>query len=168
MDLPGSGAVVIEVCTLTVAETLPPEPRLFMKVGKSLVVSAITTVLSLTVLGVLTFTEIVPAMWANVIATVVGIGPSYALNRRWVWRRNGRSSLRNEVAPFWSMCLFALVASTWTVAAAARWAQAMGLDDVARTGVVLSVNVVTFAVLWLLQFLLLDRVLFASTPESQP
>lgn len=146
--------------------TMPPAPALITKVSKSLLVSVITTALSLTVLGALTFAEVVPAAWANVIATVAGIGPSYALNRRWVWRRGGRSSLRAEVVPFWSMCLFALLASTWTVAAAARWAQDAGLDDVTRTAAVLSVNIATFAVLWLLQFLLLDRVLFAQTTES--
>ena len=156
---------------MTVVQAAPapdvqqPTIRLSTKITKSLAVSVMTTALSLSVLGILTFLEIVPAAWANVIATIAGIGPSYALNRRWVWRRSGRSSLTNEVAPFWSLCLFALVASTWTVALAARWAHSEGFGDVTRTGIVLLTNLVTFAVLWVLQFLILDRLLFPSRSE---
>lgn len=130
------------------------------KVGSSLSVSAITSALSLALLGALTFSDSVPAGAANVIATIAGIGPSYTLNRRWVWRRRGRSSIRREIGPFWTMCLLALVASTLTVSAAGGWANANDLGDAQRTAVVLAVSVTTFAGLWILQFLVLDRVLF--------
>ena len=140
--------------------------RTVRKVGSSLSVSAITSVLSLAVLGALTFSDAVPAGAANVIATIAGIGPSYTLNRRWVWRRTGRSSIRREIGPFWTMCLLALVASTLTVAVAGGWANANGFGDAQRTAVVLAVNVATFAGLWILQFLVLDRVLFRQPPSE--
>ena len=136
------------------------------KISKSLAVSVVTTVLSLSILAVLAFTGVVPAAWANVIATVAGIGPSYALNRRWVWRRTGPSSVGREVIPFWSMSLLALAVSTWTVATGARWADAHTLSDAARTAVVLIVNLLTFASLWMLQFTILDRVLFHPRTET--
>jgi hypothetical protein len=64
------------------------------------------------------------------------------------------------------LCLFALVASTWTVTVAARWADSEGFGDLTRTGIVLSTNLVTFGALWVLQFLILDRLLFPSRSES--
>lgn len=141
---------------------MPPVVR---RIGGSLVVSLVTSALSLTVLGALTFADVVPAGVANVIATMAGIGPSYALNRRWVWRRAGRSSLRFEVGPFWMMCLLALVASTITVSAAAEWAASRELSNGIRTASLLAVNVVTFGLLWIVQFIALDRFLFHPEPK---
>ena len=64
-------------------------------------VSIIATVTSMTVLGVLVTLTTMPAGWANVVATAVGTVPSFELNRRWVWGRTGKRSLRGEVGPFW-------------------------------------------------------------------
>ena len=55
----------------------------------------------MTVLGVLVTATAMPAGLANVIATAVGTVPSFELNRRWVWRKTGKRSLRGEVGPFW-------------------------------------------------------------------
>ena len=41
----------------------------------------------------------------GVIATTVGMIPSFELNRRWVWRKNGRRSLTTELAPFAALSL---------------------------------------------------------------
>ena len=49
-----------------------------------------------------------PVALALGLATVAGIGPSYVLNRRWVWRRRGAHDLRREVLPFWTMSLAAI------------------------------------------------------------
>ena len=131
-------------------------------------VSVLTTTLSTTILSGLTYTNVTSAAHANVIATVAGIGPSYVLNRRWVWRRTGRSDIAREVVPFWAMCLSALVASTWAVSRGAGWATTHGLGPAARTAVVLAANLATFGSLWVAQFLLLDRVLFRSTLTVAP
>ncbi|WP_040494801.1 GtrA family protein [Ilumatobacter nonamiensis] len=143
-------------------------PTALQKVSKSLLVSLATSALSLSVLGVLTFTDSVTAGVANVIATISGIGPSYALNRRWVWRREGRSSIRREIGPFWAMGLLALVASTLTVSSAAGWAEARGVSDATRTTLVLAVNIVTFGGLWIVQYLVLDRYLFRPARHREP
>jgi putative flippase GtrA len=127
-------------------------------------VSVTTTILSLAVLGTLLVSRLVPAGWANAVATMAGIGPSYWLNRRWVWRRSGAHDLGREVLPFWAMSLTALVLSTVAVSGAARWADHAQLGPDLRTAVVLGTNVTVFAGLWIAQFLLLDRVLFRSRP----
>ena len=137
-----------------------PDRRRLRQVVRYAGVSVVATVTSLTVLAVLVSTNAVPAGWANVIATLAGITPSFVLNRRWVWGLRGRTSLAAEVVPFVAMSLTALVLSTAAVSWVARVADAEGAGSPARTVAVLAANVTVFGSLWVLQFLLLDRVLF--------
>jgi putative flippase GtrA len=123
-------------------------------------VSAIATTTSLAVLGSLVLTRAVTAGWANVIATAVGTVPSFELNRRWVWNKHGRRSVLAEIVPFTVLSFTGLALSTWAVHAAAAWADAAGLSDLARTVAVEAANVAAFGSLWVIQFVVLDRVLF--------
>jgi putative flippase GtrA len=129
-------------------------------------VSIIATVTSMTVLGVLVTRTAVPAGFANVIATAVGTVPSFELNRRWVWRRTGRRSMRGEVGPFWALSFAGLALSTLTVSLAAAWAAHAGVTGTARTFVIETANVAAFGSLWIAQFLILDRILFRSRIEA--
>jgi putative flippase GtrA len=141
----------------------PPQHRVVSPIGRvirSLAVSGVTTVLSLSILAVLIRFDLTSPAVANVISTVAGIGPSFALNRRWAWRGQGRGHVTREIAPFWAYSLLSLVLSTIAVAGAAAWADSMGASAEMRTFVVLAANVATFGTLWIGQFLLLDRVLF--------
>jgi putative flippase GtrA len=125
-------------------------------------VSIIATVTSMTVLGVLVTATAVPAGIANVIATAVGTVPSFELNRRWVWRKTGKRSLRAEVGPFWVLSFAGLALSTLTVSLAAAWAAHAGVTGTTRTVVIEVANVAAFGSLWIAQFLILDRILFRS------
>ncbi|MET0458356.1 MAG: GtrA family protein [Ilumatobacteraceae bacterium] len=129
------------------------------RIVRSLSVSVMTTALSLSILAVLTRADVTSPATANVVATVAGIGPSFALNRRWAWRRTGKSHVRREIIPFWGYALASLVVSTLAVAIAAAWADGQGLSPTTSTLVVLAANIGSFAVLWCGQFLLLDRLL---------
>jgi len=144
--------------------------RLVLRLGASMIVSGVTTTWSLTILAVLTATSTTGAATGNVIATLAGIPWSYWLNRRFVWGRRHRSDVRREVLPFVAMCLVALLCSTVVVGWADHAAVAIGLERAARTVVVMLTNLGTFGGLWIVQFLLLDRVLFRmpSTPEDAP
>ncbi len=130
------------------------------KVALCLSVSVFTSVVSLVVLGTLAGALGVAAWLANVVATAVGTVPSYLLNRRWVWQRQGSGDPWREVAPFWLLSFTGLVASTIGVALADRVARAAGLSGGVRTLTLLVANVGSFGLLWVGQFLLLDRVLF--------
>jgi putative flippase GtrA len=130
------------------------------RIVRSLCVSGVTTVLSLSILAVLIRFDLTTPARANVISVVAGIGPSFALNRRWVWKATGRGHLRREVTPFWAYSLLSLVLSTIAVAHAAAWADSVAASPEQRTIVVLAANVLTFGALWTGQFLLLDKVLF--------
>jgi putative flippase GtrA len=123
-------------------------------------VSVIATATSLTVLGVLVSTTSIPAGVANVIATAVGTVPSFELNRRWVWQRTGRRSVRAELVPFWILSFTGLALSTLTVSLAASWADASGLQGLARTALIEVANIAAWGSLWVAQFVILDRFLF--------
>jgi len=134
---------------------------LVRKLARYATVSVISTSVSLTILGVLVATSAVTAGWANVIATAVGTIPSFELNRRWVWGRTGRRSALAEVTPFCALSFVGLGLSTLAVSSAAGWAASAGLGTAARTVVAQGANVATFGTLWVVQYVLLDRVLFA-------
>jgi len=131
-------------------------------------VSLVATATSLTVLGVLVSTTAIPAGLANVIATAVGTFPSFELNRRWVWRRTGRRSMKAELVPFWMLSFTGLALSTLTVTLAATWADSVGLDGFTRTAVIELANVAAWGSLWVAQFVILDRFLFRNHATSAP
>jgi putative flippase GtrA len=131
-------------------------------------VSVIATTVSMSVLGTLVFTRTVSAGWANVIATCVATVPSFELNRLWVWRRSGSRSVGAEVVPFALLSLCGLGLSTLAVHVAAGWADDSHLSGSMRTLTVEAANLSAFGSLWVVQFVLLDRVLFrAPVPASK-
>jgi putative flippase GtrA len=128
-------------------------------------VSVVSTVTSMTVLGLLVATRALTPGWANLVATAVGTVPSFELNRRWVWGRTGRRSLSGEVGPFAALSFAGLALSTLAVSVAGHLAA--GLDTAPRTIAVEAASVAAFGSLWLLQFVVLDRLLFA-TRRAEP
>jgi putative flippase GtrA len=145
-----------------------PAPKarraLVQRMSRCLVVSVGTTLLSAAVLVALALGAGVPAGSANVIAVCCGIAPSYLANRHWVWGRSGRGDLVREIAPFWLMSIAGLVASTIAVSvvasAVAHWSTS------ARAIALPLANLSVFGALWLLQFALLDQVLFKVVPKE--
>ncbi|HZQ57423.1 MAG TPA: GtrA family protein [Acidimicrobiales bacterium] len=139
---------------------------LVRKLARYTFVSAISTTVSLAVLGALVATAAVTPGWANVIATGIGTVPSFELNRRWVWRHRGRRLLVAQVLPFCALSLLGLVLSTVAVHAATAWAASAGAAATTRALVAQAANVGTFGALWAVQFVVLDRVLFARRPPA--
>jgi putative flippase GtrA len=123
-------------------------------------VSIIATVLSLTILGVLVTTRAMSPGWANVVATAAGVVPSFELNRRWVWGKRGRRSIRREIGPFVSLTAVGLALSTLTVTMTAWWATQWALSGTRRTLAIELANLAAFGSVWLVQYVILDRLLF--------
>jgi putative flippase GtrA len=143
--------------------------RLLRKLVRYATVSAISTSISMTILGVLVATRATTAGWANVVATGVGTIPSFELNRRWVWGKAGSRSLAAEIGPFCLLSFAALGLSTVAVSAAAGWAATSGLGPTARTVAAEAASVATFGSLWIVQYLLLDRLVFrAGSRGAEP
>jgi putative flippase GtrA len=137
---------------------------LFAKLLRYASVSVATTALSLSVLSVLVAVVHVEAVRANIIATICGIGPSYYLNRRWVWK-HPESRFARHVVPFWAMSLSGLLLSSISVHVADRLAQRLPADI--RTLAILAANVTAFGTLWIIQFVINDRVLFKKTTSPE-
>jgi putative flippase GtrA len=131
-------------------------------------VSLVATTCSLTTLGVLAGTRTLPAAWANVVATAIGTVPSFELNRRWVWAKKGKRSTSREVVPFVALSFAGLALSTLAVHFTAAWADRAALTTVMRTLFIEGANVGAFGSLWILQFVMLDRLLFRAVTRHEP
>jgi putative flippase GtrA len=123
-------------------------------------VSAVSTTVSLTVLGVLVAGRVMAPGWANLVASAAGTVPSFELNRRWVWNKTGRRSVVTEIVPFCALAFVGLGLSTVAVALAGHWADHAAVDTATRTLAVEGASVAAFGLVWTGQFVLLDRVLF--------
>ena len=130
-------------------------------------VSIITTVISFTIIVVATAVFGIVAAVANVIATSIATIPSYSLNRRWTWGRRDRSDPWREVLPFWVLAFCGLGLSTLTVGIVDAWASHLHLTPIVHTTAILAGNLGGFGMLWILQFVLLDKVLFAAEPTRR-
>lgn len=125
-------------------------------------VSAISTTISLIILGVLVGLASFPAIWANVIATSIATVPSFELNRRWVWAQDGQRSLLRQAAPYFLLSFAGLVISTFAVHLASGATSAS--TRLVHTAAVEMANVGAYGALWVIQFVLCDRILFRSPP----
>ncbi len=125
-------------------------------------VSVITTIISLTTLAVAAAGLGVAAWMANILATTVATVPSYHLNRRWTWGKRDSSDFWREVTPFWVLSFAGLVLSTIAVALTDSWTRGAHLGSpMVHTVLLLAAHLSGFALLWVAQFILLERVLFA-------
>ncbi len=125
-----------------------------------MLVSVGTTALSATVLAVLVVGLGWAAGVASVVANVCGIGPSYWFNRRFAWRRRGAGDLRREALPFWTLSLAGMALSAVAVSVAAGLTGS--LPPEVRAAALPLANASAFAVLWVVQFVVLDRWVFRS------
>ena len=101
----------------------------------------------------------VPAGLANVIAVVCGIGPSYRRQPPLgVATRTAAATVAREVVPFWTLSLAGLALSTVAVACVGAVSQ-RGRPRRARSRC-RSPTLAVFGALWLVQFVILDRVIF--------
>ncbi|HEY2429094.1 MAG TPA: GtrA family protein [Acidimicrobiales bacterium] len=146
--------------------------RIFARAGRHLAqllrysaVSAISTSVSLTILGILVGTRSVTAGWANVIATAVATVPSFELNRRWVWARKGPRSIHKEAVPYFALTFTGLGFSTLLVSLAAGAASAHHASNAVRTVAAMGGNVVGFGTVWVAQYVILDKILFRHRPH---
>jgi putative flippase GtrA len=120
------------------------------------VISAVTSLVLLTIVfGVLRlWSEVVSTLFANVMAGI----PSYFLNRQWVWGKSGRSHIWREIVPFWVMSITGIGFALYAASLAQAFANAHHLQHLARTVLVIGANVAAFSILWLLKFLILNRL----------
>jgi putative flippase GtrA len=138
-----------------------------VKVVRYTMVSVISALVSLVIL---TITFGVLRLWDEVVCTLVanilaGI-PSYYLNRQWVWKKSGRSHFWRELFPFWVMSISGIGFALYAASLAHNFAVEHQLQHLSRTILVVGANVAAFAILWLLKFVILNR-LFAELADHE-
>jgi putative flippase GtrA len=122
-------------------------------------VSGATVVLSFSVIALLYGTRLIPdAVWATGVGNLVAALPAYQLNRRWAWRKSGRSHVRREILPFWVFSALGIVASIGGASIVRHTISSHHWSHLLNTGLVSMSNVASFAVLWVLKLALLNRL----------
>ena len=144
--------------------TAPPRShivKLFRYSALSVLFTALTLVGLAVLVGVLNF----PAGWSNfgIVAACIPLG--FELNRRWVWSAPGGKWWKTpEVIPFGAFSLLGLALSTFAVheagLAVAHWTRS------GRAAAVEGASLASFGALWVIQYLVLDRVLFRVRPTA--
>ncbi|CAA9231683.1 MAG: hypothetical protein AVDCRST_MAG76-1346 [uncultured Acidimicrobiales bacterium] len=97
---------------------------------------------------------------SSVVACACGTVPSYALNRRWTWRKSGPSHLWREIVPFWVMSFIGLVFSTLCVYGAEHWAEGRDLGKTETAFLLNFASLAAFGLLWVGKFLIINHLLF--------
>lgn len=129
-------------------------------------VSVVSTAVSFAVLGITygllqLWSEVPDTLFANLVATV----PSYYLNRNWAWGKSGRSHLWREVVPFWTMSVAGILLSILTSSEAKHLSDVHHLHHFGRTVLVLGANLGAFGILWVVKFLIFNRLFHVNEEE---
>jgi putative flippase GtrA len=145
-----------------IAAVRTPEGR---KVFRYAVVSLISFIIGLTVLGVCKGVIQWSAFSSNIAATAVATGPAYELNRRWAWGKSGKSHLWKEVVPFWVLAFVGLAFSTYWAVFAEALAKHHHLSHLKQTAAVEAAVIFAYGVLWVGKFMIMNKLLFVDHRE---
>lgn len=97
-------------------------------------------------------------VWANIFAVSIGTVPAYLLSRYWVWERRGKNHFWKEVLPFWVLTFIGFLLST-----AAVWFVDTRWDP--SPLVINLTSLAAFGIVWMVKFVVLDRILFKAEPS---
>ena len=143
------------------AQIQNPGRRKFIKYSFVSVISVAITEIALIILhaGV----KLSPG-WSSFWASTIAAFPSYYLNRNWVWAKSGRSHMRKEVLPFWILAFIGIGFSALIGKIVGGATDGIENHNL-QTLVLVTANVGAFGVLWILKFIIFNKILFAHKPE---
>jgi putative flippase GtrA len=138
------------------------------KVARFAIVSMVSVLTSFILLAFVygylrLWSEVPCTLFANVVAGI----PAYFLNRQWVWQQTGRSHLRREVIPFWVISIASILLSLEAASLAHHTATVHDLSHMQRTALLIVANFFSFGVLWILKFLMFNRIFLQTTLEAK-
>jgi putative flippase GtrA len=140
----------------------------FHKFVRYSMVSAIAIAISQTTILICAWVFGLSGIAANTIGAVVATPASYELNRKWAWRKGGKSHLWKEVVPFWALTLIGWLASTGTVEIADSLCQSHGVTGLARAIAIMGASLFAYGVVWIGKFFLFNRIIFATGKDMEP
>ncbi len=122
-------------------------------------VSVVSTVVSVVVIALVYGLKIIKGeVEATLIGNIIGAIPSYTLNRRWTWGKTGRSHVRKELIPFWTMAVLGIAFSMVGASYAKDFVHTHHWSHLFNTGIVDAANLVSFAVFWVLKLLVFNKI----------
>jgi putative flippase GtrA len=125
-------------------------------------VSAVAIVISQVTILVCAWVFGLSGIAANTIGALVATPASYELNRKWAWRKGGKSHLWREVVPFWALTIIGWLASTGTVEIADSLCKSHGVTGLARAVAIMGASLFAYGVVWIGKFFLFNRLIFAT------
>jgi len=97
---------------------------------------------------------------ASTLAFVAGAIPNYVLNRSWAWERRGRPQLGREVVLYALVSALSLVSAAVVTGWVSRIAPHFTASHAARTALVAAAYLATYGLLFILKFVVFQRVVF--------
>jgi putative flippase GtrA len=101
--------------------------------------------------------DLAPAV-SSTIAWVAGAVPNYWLNRSWTWQRTGRPSFRREVLPYVAIILTTLLLAAVVTKGVDGWLRDADVSGTARTVAVAAAFLGVYVIMFVVRYLLLDRL----------
>ncbi|MPY78629.1 MAG: hypothetical protein GEV04_09055 [Actinophytocola sp.] len=123
--------------------------------GASVAAAAVSEIAILTAYGLGA-----AAFVASVIAWVSGAVPNYLLNRYWAWQQRGKADRKRETLPYVVIVIVTAVAAIGVTTLADSWAQGHIASHSVRTILVGAVYLGTYGFMFILKFVLFDRLIF--------
>ena len=143
-------------------ERMPPQLRRWWRYG---ITSVVATAVSEAVLVVVYASGLLGASASAVVASLVGAVPSYVMSRYWIWAEADRAHFGRQASGFFVVSVLSLVISSVLTGVAANHAPR---SHAAHVAVVATVYVGVYGLLWVVKFVLYQRVLFRSQrPAAQ-
>ena len=104
---------------------------------------------------------------ASFAAFASGATVSFAISRFWAWERRG-GGLGRDAAAFFGLAFVIAVLAAGVTSVTEHWALGAGYGHDLRTVLVGGSYFATYGVMFFVKFLLLDRVIFRSSPTHLP
>jgi putative flippase GtrA len=103
---------------------------------------------------------------AAVVAFFAGAIPNWGLNRRWTWQRRGRPGVRRELLPYAAVVISTAVAATALTGLTDGWVKSLEAPRTIQVGLVAIAFLVPYGAVFLLKFVLFERLVFSDPLRS--
>lgn len=104
---------------------------------------------------------------ASAVAFLAGAIPNYVLNRSWTWERRGRPDPVRELLPYAAVVLTSVLVASAVTSFADRNVGALTTSRPLQVALVTISFAATYGVLFILKFVVFDRLLFADRSRSR-
>jgi putative flippase GtrA len=147
--------------------TEPTRRRRWARLGRAAATSVAATVVSQVVLLAVLATGGV-AVLASTLAWAAGAVLNFVITRRWVWGRTGRPRVRRELLPYLAVIGLGGLASIGLTTLSGSLLTPLNLPHVWWVVLVDGAYVASYALVFVLKFTLLDRLVFGRGAARTP